>query len=122
MNQHIEQMIEKLQKLDAALEEMLPYLTDKYPSIFTDGSIGFSEPYDFRRIKILAEHFKASGFDLSREKTFTDDGTLGNWWIRDSVVFIVYFRPEMDGATCKLNKIGEQTKVVPIYEVTCQDA
>lgn len=122
MTIELDAMIEKLKKLDAALDEMLPYLKDQHPCIFSDGSAGLDEPYDFQRIRDLAEKFKVAGFRLVREHTFTDDGCLGNWWMRDGVLMIIYFRPEMAGATCKLNKIGEQTKVVPIYEVTCMEA
>lgn len=122
MNQLIEDAIKKLHRLDALMTALEPIMSDKSPTVFTDGSLGYSEPYAPQVIHYRGQQLTEMGFVLQSQKTFTHDGTLAMTWVKDECQVIVYFWPAQEGSVCKLVKIGEETKVVPIYEVTCLNA
>lgn len=122
MNALIETAIKKLQALDTIMEALAPIMEDKFPTVFTDGSAGYSEPYAPQVIRDRSKVLTEMGFVKVSERRFLHDGVLLNTWRKDDCDILVYYWPSMAGSICKLNKIGEETKVIPIYEVTCLEA
>lgn len=88
---------------------------------------GFILPYNFEYIPLI----KAFMQDQFPEAEFRREFPI-IWEQHDQAAyFIVYLWGTLDmqfrldssrvGTTCVLNKIGEQTKTIPIYEVTCSE-
>lgn len=123
MHEIIQHTIDWLTKLDAVITEMEPYLPDESQGyIHMDHSISYNFPYDAETIRTKEALFREHGFQLKYQHQFTDDGVLMYEFERDEISFTIYFRPTMEGASCKLNKIGEDIKKVPIFEVICMNA
>jgi hypothetical protein len=121
MNKVIERQIEALTELDKAISEMAYIFSSDTPCIGGLEAL-YSLPYDFRIIKVNRSEFEMHDFSLVHEKQWSDDGVLGQWYRRGTANITIFYRPQMAGSTCKITKIGEETKTVPIYEVTCMEA
>jgi hypothetical protein len=121
VNKVIEETIAKLTELDQAITEMAYIFSTVNPCI-TGVEACYSLPYDFELIKINRKEFEEHGFSFQHEQQWTDDGVLGQWFYRGEIGLCIFYRPHMEGSTCKINKIGERTKVIPVYEVTCLEA
>ncbi|CAK0758998.1 hypothetical protein CCP3SC15_2440008 [Gammaproteobacteria bacterium] len=118
MNELIERRIEGLQKLDAALDG-IPW---KISSLLLDKEACFSFPRNNRLIHENAETLAAQGWVKHYEQQFTDDGVLSQEWTKDGCGIQIYYRPQIDGSSCKLKLLRTETKNVPVYEVVCLEA
>jgi len=103
----------------------LPLGSYIYPTV---GNIHFTVPRSqslINQIKALA--WEEHGFALKAEED--NSKTNGSYmlryvWSEQSWNYVYFtFNATMQGATCALIKIGEETKteVVPIYEVVCEE-
>ncbi len=131
-SQQIKDEIERRKKgIDDAIKKLgdinIDLIAEAFPQgywffgVFND--FEFSLPFSFE----LIESFKAfmemqyPKCRLKRESRhiWEENNKAGHFLYYDG--FEVSYRTERTGTTCVLNKIGETSKTVPIYEVICQD-
>lgn len=115
----VEQATVKLDVVRKAIMS-LPELRGTASGFVNDGDMMVRAPHDY---KLMAEHRKAmekAGWKHVKEYRFTSDGTLGQFYRFENVELKIYYRPDMDGATCQIREIG--TEQHPIVEVVCAEA
>ena len=82
-------------------------------------------PFDFALIEQVKKFIIEQGGVIWYENRFVwnDQGKAVHFLtiFMNGVSFDINFRTENKGSTCVLNKIGEETKVLPIYEVICSE-
>lgn len=87
----------------------------------------FLLPYNFEYIPLIKDFMKDQfpGVEFRREFPiiWEQHSQAAYYLVYSWGRFDLQFRLDSSraGTTCVLNKIGEQTKIVPIYEVTCTE-
>lgn len=121
LSDFIQMKISRMNDLASAVDGLPELSKTTYPMLISE-EITMSAPHD---PALWTEHravLTENGWEFQYENRWTDDGCLGMGYRKDGVKLDIFYRPLMDGATCKLNLIGYENKEVPIYEVTCLEA
>lgn len=79
-----------------------------------------SIPYNHKHINANKEMLIKAGWDYARNTMFTENSfVLGEYYHKDDIEFIIYYRASMNGAMCKMRQISDEVKTIPIMEVVC---
>lgn len=104
------------------LKETFPEI--KFNKAWYGWTIQAQLPYDFELINQVKDFCSRYGeVSGERQHIWETDKIAGYFFyvyvgeLKDNIEFKCYSSTE--GSTCKLTQIGEETKVVPIYEVNC---
>ena len=98
---------------------------------FPEGSWSYSYDYCFTlpmrfalidEVKVFMEE-QFANIRLKGDRQYVWDDSAGRFLEYDYLdkEIEITFRTTVKGSTCILNKIGEENKVVPIYEVVCSE-
>jgi len=99
---------------------------------FPEGTWSYSYNYDFNlpmrfalidEVKLfMREQFPDAKLNDDRQYVWEESAGRFVKYRYDGNAIEFTFRTTRNGSTCILNKIGEETKVVPIYEIVCSEA
>ena len=127
----IQHEIDRQKRLKAAAKTLpIDLFVEKFPQghwFVSWIEIRFSLPFDFELIAQAKElvEVQVPEAELIRENRFVwnESGKAGHFieYRYRGHDFTIEFRTETKGSTCVLKKIGEENKVLPIFEVVCAE-